>query len=102
MLEHSQLDNIFSNIKEVEEKRPEIVADLAGYQVTRAELFSHVYDPSITIWPTRIRFNMACLCRFPGATHIQILIHPEQRRLIIRPCLPDTPDSLRWVKSKGV
>ncbi|MDE6879768.1 MAG: hypothetical protein K2P20_00235, partial [Oscillospiraceae bacterium] len=101
MLEHSQLDDIFSNTKEVEDKGPEIVSDLAGYQVTRAELFSHAYEPSITIWPTQIRFNMACLRRFPGVTHIQILIHPEQRRLIIRPCLPDTPDSLRWAKSKG-
>ena len=41
---------------------------------------------------------MACLRRFPGVTHIQILIHPEQKRLIIRPCDPDAPDSLRWAK----
>ena len=101
MLERSQLDDIFSNAKPVEDEEPEAVADLAGYQVTRAELFSHTYEPAITIWPTRIKFNMACLRRFPGVTHIQILIHPEQRRLIIRPCLPDAPDSLRWAKGGG-
>ena len=44
---------------------------------------------------------MACLRRFPGVTHIQILIHPEQKRLIIRPCKPDAPDSLRWAKGGG-
>ena len=101
MLERSQLDDIFSNAKPVEDEEPEAVADLAGYQVTRAELFSHTYEPAITIWPTRIKFNMPCLRRFPGVTHIQILIHPEQRRLIIRPCLPDAPDSLRWAKGGG-
>ena len=101
MLERSQLDDIFSSAKPVEDEEPETVADLAGYQVTRAELFSHTYEPAITIWPTRIKFNMACLRRFPGVTHIQILIHPEQRRLIIRPCLPDAPDSLRWAKGGG-
>ncbi len=101
MLERSQLDDIFSGVKPVEDEEPEAVADLAGYQVTRAELFSHTYEPAITIWPTRIKFNMACLRRFPGVTHIQILIHPEQRRLIIRPCLPDAPDSLRWAKGGG-
>lgn len=101
MLERSQLDDIFSSAKPVEDEEPETVADLAGYQVTRAELFSHTYEPTITIWPTRIKFNMACLRRFPGVTHIQILIHPEQRRLIIRPCLPDAPDSLRWAKGGG-
>lgn len=101
MLERSQLDDIFSSAKPVDGEEPEAVADLAGYQVTRAELFSHTYEPTITIWPTRIKFNMACLRRFPGVTHIQILIHPEQRRLIIRPCLPDAPDSLRWAKGGG-
>ncbi|MCI9113890.1 integrase [Oscillibacter sp.] len=101
MLERSQLDDIFSSAKPVDGEEPEAVADLAGYQVTRAELFSHTYEPAITIWPTRIKFNMACLRRFPGVTHIQILIHPEQRRLIIRPCLPDAPDSLRWAKGGG-
>ena len=32
---------------------------------------------------------------FWGVTHIQILIHPEEKRLIIRACDPDAPDSLR-------
>ena len=34
-------------------------------------------------------------------THIQLLIHPEQQRLIIRPCEPDAPDSLRWANGGG-
>ena len=101
MLDHSQLDDIFLNARPLDNEDPEAVADLAGYQVTRAELFSHTYEPAITSWPTRIKFNMACLRRFPGVTHLQILIHPEQRRLIIRPCLPDAPDSLRWAKGGG-
>ena len=79
----------------------EMLFNLAGYQVTKAELFSHSREPAITIWQNRIKFNMACLRRFPGVTHIQILIHPEQKRLIVRPCEPDTPDSLRWAKGGG-
>ena len=34
-------------------------------------------------------------------THIQVLINPEEKRLIIRPCEPDTPDSLRWASGGG-
>lgn len=101
MLEHSQLNEIFLHARPVDDEAPEAVADLAGYQVTRAELFSHTYEPAVTIWHSRIKFNMACLRRFPGVTHIQLLIHPEQRRLIIRPCPPDAPDSLRWAKGGG-
>lgn len=79
----------------------EMLVNLAGYQVTKAELFAHSREPAITIWQNRIKFNMACLRRFPGVTHIQILIHPVEKRLIIRPCLPDAPDSLRWAKGGG-
>lgn len=101
MPDNVQLTDIFLNTRPIENEEADTIVDLAGYQVTRAELFSHTREPSITIWPNRVRFNMACLRRFPGVTHIQILIHPELRRLIIRPCLPDAPDSLRWAKGGG-
>ena len=90
-----------SQIIQEQDDAPEELVNLAGYQVTKAELFAHSREPAITIWETRIKFNMACLRRFPGVTHIQILIHPEQKRLIIRPCEPDAPDSLRWARGGG-
>lgn len=96
-----KLNEIFLQAKPIGDEEEEIIADLAGFQVTKAELFSHTREPAITIWPTRIRFNMSCLRRFPGIMHIQLLIHPGQKRLIIRPCLPDTPDALRWAKGGG-
>ena len=94
-----KLDQIFCQT--MLDGEEEIVPDLAGFQVTKAELFSHTREPALTIWPARIRFNMSCLRRFPGVTHIQLLIHPEQKRLIIRPCPPETPDALRWAKGGG-
>ena len=98
-----QTELMFENAKVITEADAdaEVLASLAGYQVTKAELFAHTREPAVTIWETRIKFNMACLRRFPGVTHIQILIHPEQKRLIIRPCDPDTPDSLRWARGGG-
>ena len=97
-----QTDQIFQNTQPLQaDDAPEKLVDLAGFQVTKAELFAHTREPAITIWDSRIKFNMACLRRFPGVTHIQILIHPEQKRLIIRPCDPDAPDSLRWAKGGG-
>ena len=95
MTEH-QNEDIFTGARVITEDDyiAETLMDLAGFQVTKAELFAHTREPAITIWDNRIKFNMACLRRFPGVTHIQILIHPEQKRLIIRPCDPDAPDSL--------
>lgn len=103
MMDNNSLDYLFSNSTPVQDNgdETEILGDLSGYQVTKAELFSHIAEPAITIWENRIKFNMACLRRFPGVTHIQILIHPGQKRLIIRPCHPDAPDSLRWARGGG-
>lgn len=100
---NEQLDFLFNNsvpLQDTPDEEQEIV-DLAGYQVTKSELFSHSKEPAITVWQNRIKFNMACLRKFPGIKYIQILIHPEQRRLIIRPCDPDAPDSLRWANGGG-
>lgn len=93
----STTDTIFQKTVPIDESSEELF-DLGGYQVTKAELFAHTTEPAITIWHNRIKFNMACLRRFPGVKYIQILIHPEQKRLIIRPSTAEAPDSLRWAK----
>jgi len=92
----------FPNLQDslIESEEAETVS-LAGFQVTKAELFAHTREPAVTVWENRIKFNMACLRKFPGVTHIQLLIHPEEQRLIIRPCEPDAPDSLRWATGGG-
>ena len=70
------MDKIWNNSVPIDELGDdvEVLSDLAGYQVTKAELFSHTREPSITIWSTRVKFNMACLRKFPGVTHIQMQI----------------------------
>ncbi len=98
----NEIDSLFGGVELIEPNQDDQeIVDLAGYQVTKAELFAHAREPAITVWHDRLKFNMACLRRFPGVTHIQLLIHPEQRRLIIRPCDQDAPDSLRWSKGGG-
>jgi hypothetical protein len=94
-------DNLFQVVRSLDDTEEQEIVDLAGFQVTKAELFAHSREPSITVWGDKIKFNMACLKRYPGITHIQLLIHPYQKRLIIRPCDPDAPDSLRWSSSGG-
>lgn len=94
-----------NNIKEIsylkDEGEEQEEVSLAGFQVTKAELFAHTREPAVTVWENRIKFNMACLRKFPGVTHIQLLIHPDQQRLIVRPCKADAPDSLRWASGGG-
>ena len=101
MMENEQWSANPENTNPAEKFVDAEIIDSSGFQVTRAELFSHNLEPSITLWPTRIKFNMACLRRFPGVKYIRLLINPEQRRIIIRPCEQDAPDSLRWAVGGG-
>lgn len=98
---NENVNYILENSIPLEELEEQEIIDLTGYQVTKAEFFSHMREPMVTIWKERLKFNIACIRRFPGITHIQLLVHPEQRRLIVRPCDADTPDSLRWVSGGG-
>ena len=100
-MENRDPQYLFDHSKPLEDAPEEEVVDLAGYQVTKAELVAHSREPAITIWDNRLKFNMACLRKFPGVTHIQVLINPDEQRLIIRPCEADAPDSLRWAKGGG-
>lgn len=92
-METKEIEHYFADstiLQENPEEAEELV-NLAGYQVTKAELFAHTREPAITIWDSRIKFNMACLRRFPGVTHIQILIHPEQKQAYHPPLRPGCP-----------
>ena len=46
------LEQILSNANSIQENEDdsEVIADLSGFQVTKAELFSHTREPAVTIW----------------------------------------------------
>jgi len=76
--------------------------NLGGYQVVRGQFMMRRAEcPCITITDQKISFNYECQRKFLDVGYVQLLIHPEQRRLIIRPCDPDAPDSLRWANGGG-
>ena len=60
-METKETEYYFSNSTILHENGDdtEELINLAGYQVTKAELFAHTREPAITIWDSRIKFNMA-------------------------------------------
>lgn len=67
-----------------------------GFQVVRGEFFSHIYEPSFTLNQNKISVNMACIRKLPDVEYVQVLVHPEEKMLIIRPCNEEEKDSFRW------
>ena len=60
-----------------------------GFQVVRGEFFSHIYEPSFTLNQNKIAVNMACIRKLPDVEYVQVLVHPEEKMLIIMPCLEE-------------
>lgn len=71
--------------------------DLKGYQVVRGQfLQSLALGPCITLSPKGINFNMGCVRKFVGIPFIQLLLHPMERKIAIRPCDEKDIYSIRW------
>lgn len=98
--EENILHNKSTSVKDMEE----IYVDnfnYEGQQVVPAEYFAHRYEPSITFNQGKIALNTACLRRFPDIEYIQILINPNDKKMIVRPCSGEEKDSFVWrTKSK--
>lgn len=71
--------------------------NLDGYQVVRGQFMQLRYEgPIITITGTHITFNKFCVQRFENVANIQLLLHPAERKMAIRPCSPTAPNNIRW------
>lgn len=71
--------------------------DFQGYQVVRSQFMQVRYEgPVITISNERISFNKFCVQRFENVAFVQLLLHPTERRIAIRPCVKGDAHSIRW------
>jgi len=72
-----------------------------GFEVVRQEFFAHTHEPSITFNNQKFSVNTACLKRLPDVNHVQLLINPSERQLVVRPSGDDEKDAFAWcVRSK--
>lgn len=71
--------------------------DLEGYQVVRGQFMTTRSEcPSIAVTNNKISFNVPCMRKFAEVPYIQLLLHPSERKIAIRPCKENAPHSIRW------
>lgn len=68
--------------------------------VVPGEYFAHIYEPSVTFNNKKISLNTACIKKFPQIDYVQILINPNEKVLVIRPCRGEEKDSIIWCTVK--
>ena len=79
------------------DKRSFSAFNLEGYQVVRSQFTQIRYEgPTMTISGERITFNLFCMKKFEDVGYIQLLLHPAERKMAIRPCEERATHSIRW------
>lgn len=71
--------------------------NLDGYQVVRSQFTQIRYEgPSISVSGEKISFNKFCMRCYESVGYIQLLLHPAERKIAIRPCRQKDTHSIRW------
>jgi hypothetical protein len=70
--------------------------DFDGYEVVRREFFSKATCPAVTFKYGSVVFNVRAIRKLMECKFIQILINPEKKLMIVKPCEEDEKDSLQW------
>ena len=95
------------------EKTQERMTLREGFQVARADMFSHTFEPVVRLSRSGITFNSTCVSRLDRmeghdgqlevrrVQHVELLFNPVERMLAVRPCAPDDGNAIRWADENG-
>lgn len=76
--------------------------DLSGYQVVRGQYLTVRSElPRISIFENRIVFNSSCGKKLKDFSYIQLLLHPTERKIAIRPCRQNDVFRILWNTGKN-
>jgi len=71
--------------------------NLSGFQVVRGTMMTYRAErPSLTVTGDHLNFNTECVRSFSNVGYVQLLIHPSDRRIALRPCSKHAVHSIRW------
>ena len=70
--------------------------DMRGFEIARAQFFDTAEKICITLSLDAIVFSAKCIRRFDKAQYVEMLIHPGNRLLVVRPCTKEKRHAIRW------
>lgn len=72
--------------------------DLRGFEVTRSQFFDTARKLCVTLSTSSIWFSTECIRKFNKELYIEMLIHPREQLLSVRPCGKECRNAVRWAK----
>ncbi|MBR2842622.1 MAG: recombinase family protein [Lachnospiraceae bacterium] len=72
--------------------------DLRGFEIARMDFFDDRRLPFLSIESASMKFSTECLRRMQADLYVEMLIHPTERKIAIRPASKDNRNSILWAK----
>lgn len=70
--------------------------DFSGYEIAQLDLIPSRGESILTIDRKTIQINADCISRIPEVAMVELLVHPGQRKLAIRPADPQSRNAVKW------
>lgn len=96
-------ESVYDETDKPESKPLEIEAqsgdfDLRGFEVTRSQFFDTARKLCVTLSTDTIWFSAECIRKFKKELHVEMLVHPHEHLIAVRPCTKDCRNAVRWAK----
>ncbi len=100
-------ESVYDETDKTEPKSLEVEAqsgdfDLRGFEVTRSQFFDTARKLCVTFSTDNIWFSTECIRKFKKELYMEMLIHPREQLLAVRPCAKACRNAVRWAKINEV
>lgn len=92
-------DNLEEELVEVSVKTGDF--DLRGYQVARAQFFDTVPKTCISFSNNELYFSAECIKKFNKVQYVELLLHPKDFLLAVRPTIKENRRAIHWAKQEN-
>ena len=75
--------------------------DLRGFEIARMDFFDDRRIPSLSIDNTSIKFSTECIRKMQSDLYVEMLIHPTERKIAIRPSNKENRNAVMWAKMEA-
>jgi len=72
------------------------ILNIPACRLIRSQEIEHRLVAQITISPKSLVFNSDCLTRLPQTKYVEVLLHPSERLLAVRPTNAENRDAIPW------
>ena len=71
--------------------------DLRGYEIARAQFFDTARKMCVTFSSDNLWFSTECTRKFDNTLYVEMLIHPDEQLLAVRPSSKAERNAVRWM-----